>query len=202
MPDILEHLGSGIWVGSGLRHPKESVRVAITWSSPVWSLLNPHIWPKKRWVCSALHFFQKYETADYEPAIFGEGIQKSHGFIIFSDAAAIFQKVSCVYRNVNRISTPYFPVACCAWDGCKLQRKRAREEINSCEDCSCCKGEERQDPTKIRNIQCNDEAETIMRCQNFRRSENSGDVIYVDDDSAFSANRNNAEDSDSYDVEG
>ena len=41
-----------------------------------------------------------------------------------------------------------------------------------------------------------------MRCQNFRRSENSGDVIYVDDDSAFSANRNNAEDSDSYDVEG
>ena len=32
--------------------------------------------------------------------------------------------------------------------------------------------------------------------------ENSGDVIHVDDDSAFSAYRDNAEDSDSSDVEG
>ena len=32
--------------------------------------------------------------------------------------------------------------------------------------------------------------------------QNSGDVIHVDDDSAFSAYRDNAEDSDSSDVEG
>ena len=32
--------------------------------------------------------------------------------------------------------------------------------------------------------------------------ENSGDVIHMDDDSAFSAYRDNAEDSDSSDVEG
>ena len=58
----------------------------------------------------ALHFFQKYETTDFEPAIFGKVIQKSHDFIL-SDAATIFQKVSCAYRKMmNRIST-YFPVA-------------------------------------------------------------------------------------------
>ena len=59
----------------------------------------------------ALHFFLKYEINNYELAIFGKVIQKSHGFIIFSDAATIFQKVSCAYRKMmNRIST-YFPVA-------------------------------------------------------------------------------------------
>ena len=56
--------------------------------------------------CPALHFFQKYETTDYEPAIFGKGIQKSHGFIIFSVAATIFQK----RKMMNRISTS-FPAA-------------------------------------------------------------------------------------------
>ena len=40
----------------------------------------------------ALHIFHKYETTDYEPAIFVNGIQKSHGFIIFPDAATIFKK--------------------------------------------------------------------------------------------------------------
>ena len=62
-------------------------------------------------MCPALHFFQKYETTDFEPAIFGKVIQKSHDLIILSDAATIFQKVSCACRKMmNRIST-YFPVA-------------------------------------------------------------------------------------------
>ena len=62
-------------------------------------------------MCPALQFFQKYEATDYEPAIFGKVIQKSHGFIIFSGTATNFQKVSCAYRKMMiRIST-YFPVA-------------------------------------------------------------------------------------------
>ena len=62
-------------------------------------------------MCPALHFFQKYDTTDYEPAIFGKGIQKSRGSIIFSDAATIFQKVLCAYRKMMHKRSTYFPVA-------------------------------------------------------------------------------------------
>ena len=66
---------------------------------------------KKPLSVTSTPFFLKYGTTDYEPAIFGKGIQKSRGCIIFSDAATIFQKVSCAYRKMMNKIRIYFPVA-------------------------------------------------------------------------------------------
>ena len=71
---------------------------------------------KSRWVCPALHFFQKYVTPDYEPAIFGKVIQKSHGFIIFK----IFLDV---LRKSYYLNNYFWDPGCSVWHSWFLSQK-------------------------------------------------------------------------------
>ena len=89
----------------------------------IMTLLHPHIWPKNRWVCPELHFIQKYQTINYEPAILGNVIKNRMASSFFRCCHNFSKSAVCIQKNdeQNKHLLPRCVegVACCAWDGCK-----------------------------------------------------------------------------------